>query len=53
MKYKEGTYYKDLGIYIGIRLTYTPHKSYVKEHIFNTTRYDTSETAILKRIKIQ
>ena len=51
-KYLKGKHYKDLGTYLGTRLTYTQSKTTVKEHIFATGKRDLTGVAILKRVFI-
>ena len=50
-QYNEGEYYDDLGLYIGMRSTYTQERTVKTEHLFNTGK-EQDGTAILKRILI-
>jgi|19_taG_2_1085344.scaffolds.fasta_scaffold162054_2 hypothetical protein len=50
-QYKEGEYYDDRGLYLGIRKTYTSDRTIKTEHIF-TNGKEWDGTAILNRILI-
>ena len=50
-QYNEGQYYDDLGVYLGIRSTYTQDRTVKTEHLFQCGKH-TCGTAILKRLFI-
>lgn len=52
-RFTTGKHYKGLGVYLGIRKTYSvPDKTSKTEHIFNTGVYNTNGAVELKRIKV-
>jgi hypothetical protein len=52
-RFTTGKHYKDLGVYLGVRETYSvPDKTSKLEHIFNTGVYGVNGAVELKRIKV-
>jgi hypothetical protein len=53
--YTEGTYYEDLGTYLGVRKTHyisEKHPHTIREHVFSTGIKDEGGAVILNRLPI-